>query len=379
MARLDADWLCHPATQRVFALLQDYPTFAVGGCVRNSLLSEPVKDVDISTAARPEMVMELAERAGLRVVPTGLSHGTVTVVVDEKPFEVTTFRRDVATDGRRAIVAFASSLDEDAIRRDFTINAIYADRTGMLADPVDGLPDIAARRVRFIENAERRIREDYLRSLRFFRFHAWYGDPDGGMDPEAMDAIARNLSGLETLSRERIGSELLRLLSAPNPGTAVAAMRATGVLTCVLPGADDTALGPLVGMEQSAGAQPDALRRLAVLGGAVETLRLSRQDQALVETLAQGVALPPREAGYRHGDEIGRDIVLVTGAVTGASIPEHALAEVAEGASASFPLCAADLMPEFQGKALGDELNRLEKLWIESNFALSKSDLLAKG
>ena len=241
MTKINADWLSSKVTQRVFSLLGDagYAVYAVGGCVRNTLLDAPVHDIDLSTSARPEVVMKLAETAGLRAVPTGIEHGTVTVISGGEPYEITTFRRDVETDGRRAVVTFSDSIEEDALRRDFTMNALYADAAGVVHDPVVGLPDLEARRVRFIEDADQRIREDYLRSLRYFRFCAWYGDPTDGFDADALDAIARNLDGLATLSRERVGSEVLKLLAAPDPAPAIAIMRATGVLGQVLPGADD--------------------------------------------------------------------------------------------------------------------------------------------
>lgn len=379
MERIEADWLTAAPTQRVFALLSDYPCFAVGGCVRNTLLGVPVKDIDLSTGALPEQVTKLAEGGGFKVVPTGIEHGTVTVIVDEVPFEITTFRRDVQTDGRRAVVAYADGIDEDARRRDFTMNAVYADATGHLHDPVSGLPDIAARRVRFIEDADRRIREDYLRSLRFFRFSAWYGDPGSGFDPEALDAIARNLPGLETLSRERVGSEILQLLSAPDPAPAVAVMRATGVLGTVLPGADDTGLAPLVALESVAGVEPDGLRRLAALGGDLDGLRLSRHDRTRVERIREHVGVPGEIVGYREGGEIGRDAVLVGAALMGQPLGDGALGMVERGAAMTFPVTAQDLMPELQGKALGDALSSLEKRWIESGFTLSREELLRKG
>ena len=379
MDTLEASWLADRGTRAIFDLLHPVPTFVVGGCVRNTLLGVPVKDIDFATAAHPETVIARAEAAGLRVIPTGIEHGTVTVLSHDQPFEVTTFRRDVETDGRRATVVFAETLEEDALRRDFTVNAIYVDALGRLHDPTGGIPDVAARRIRFIEDATRRIREDYLRSLRFFRFCAWYADPKAGMDADALDAISRNLDGLETLSRERVGSELLRLLEAPDPAPAVAVMRTTGVLGRVLPGADDTLLATLVDLEHRHDVEPSALRRLAVLGGAHETLRLSRADLLRVEAMRNGVGLHPKEAGYAHGYEAGRDALLIAAASTGQPVSATAFRDVRTGADAEFPIKAADLMDEYQGKALGDALRALEKRWIESGFTLSRDALLAKG
>ncbi len=379
MTRIDAAWLKDDATQSVFALLSDYPTYAVGGCVRDTLLGKDVKDIDLSTAAHPDDVSALAEKAGYRVVPTGIDHGTVTVLVDDVPFEITTFRHDVETDGRRAVVAFADNIEDDARRRDFTMNAIYADAKGHLLDPVEGLRDIEARRVRFIEDADRRIREDHLRSLRFFRFNAWYGDPLGGFDAEAMDAIARNLPGLETLSRERVGAEVLRLLSAPDPAPAVAAMRSTGALATVLPGADDTPLGPLVHLEQDVAVQPNGLRRLAALGGEINTLRLSRADLARVVAIQDNIGVAPHVIGYREGFGIGRDAILISAALSSRELSGDALSQVERGARAELPISARDLMPELEGKELGDALRALEQKWIDSDFTLSREDLLRQG
>ncbi len=379
MDRIEADWLTDAKTQKVFSVLGDHPTFAVGGCVRNSLMGIEIKDIDLATRAIPADVIRLSESAGLRVIPTGVDHGTVTVLVEDVPFEVTTFRRDVETDGRRAVVAFSDTIEEDARRRDFTMNAVYADANGALHDPVNGLPDIADRRVRFIENAVDRIREDYLRSLRFFRFSAWYGNPQTGMDADALDAIAQNIPGLETLSRERVGSELLRLLEAPDPVFVVAAMRTTGVLGAVLPGSDDTALGPLVHLESAHVLAPDPLRRLACLGGDVRGLRLSRSQLSRVEDVQAAGALAPHVAGYRYGYDIARDGVLLMAATMGQAVDLDALDAVQRGADAQFPIRAADLMPKLQGKALGDALKRLEERWIDSGFTLSRDALLSKG
>lgn len=379
MTRIDADWLTSDATQRLFALIGE--AYAVGGCVRNTLLGEPVNDIDLSTPMHPAEVMRRAEDAGLKAVPTGIEHGTVTIVVDHVPFEVTTFRQDVETDGRRAVVAFADNMKDDARRRDFTMNALYADAAGLIHDPVGGLPDLRAKRVRFIEEADQRIREDYLRSLRFFRFSAWYGDDAAGFDPDALDAITRNLPGLETLSKERVGSEVKRLLEAPNPAAAVAVMRATGVLGLVLPGADDTALGPLLVAEESAGVTPDAIRRLAVLGGEglADRLRLSRREADRLQDMRNAFGMVPGALGYRLGLDAGRDALLVQRAIEGQPIEASALDAVTQGAAQVFPVEAADLMPTLTGPALGSALKEMEQAWIDSDFTLSREALLAQG
>lgn len=380
MTRIDGDWLKAEPTQGVLSMLTDagHQAFAVGGCVRDSLLGAPVKDIDIATDALPETVMALAARAGFRAIPTGIDHGTVTIVAHDVPHEVTTFRRDVETDGRRATVAFSDSVADDALRRDFTMNALYADQAGSVLDPVGGLPDLEARRIRFIENADTRIREDYLRSLRFFRFHAWYADPAQGFDPGAMSAIASNITGLETLSRERIGSEVQKLLAASDPAPAVAGMRVTGVLAAILPGADDTALAPLVHLEAETATLPDALRRLAVMGGhGVEAaLRMSRKDAGRLADIRKAAEMSPGEAGYRLGADSARDGLLVMAAVSGLPADTGAIETARFGAQQVFPVRAADLMPDLDGPALGRWLDRLEKAWIASGFMLDRAALL---
>ncbi|MDW4498047.1 CCA tRNA nucleotidyltransferase [Sulfitobacter sp. D35] len=374
-------WLDDRAAQRVCAAVAagDHRVFFVGGCVRDAILGRGGSDVDLATDARPERVIELAEVAGLKCVPTGIDHGTVTVVAEGRGFEVTTFRRDVKTDGRRAVVAFTDDIAEDARRRDFTMNALYATPTGRVVDPLGGLPDLLARRVRFIEDADARIREDYLRTLRYFRFVAWYGDPQIGFDPDALDAIARNLSGLETLSAERIGTEVMKLLSAPDPVAAVAGMRATGGLAVLLPGADDRFLGPVVHLESGTG-DADPVLRLAALGGegVADRLRLSRADVRTLEAMtesagsAQGIA----EIAYRHGPRIATAAAILRAAMAGTEMPAGTARAVETGAQAVFPVRAADLMPALSGPALGETLRRIEQRWIESGFTLGRDDLL---
>lgn len=383
MTRITESWLSDPATQTVCAAISAKGALAlfVGGCVRNALIGAPVSDIDISTDARPETVIGLAQAAGIKAVPTGIEHGTVTLVQGGVAFEITTFRRDVATDGRRAVVAFADDVAEDAARRDFTMNAIYARPDGTLLDPLGGMPDLQARRVRFIGTASHRIREDYLRSLRYFRFHAWYGDQDAGFDPEALSAIADNLDGLDKLSRERVGAELLKLLGAPDPATSVAAMRTTGVLGALLPGADDRALAPLVHLEGLTKAPANGLRRLAAIAGEdlVETLRLSRvQLRRLITTREAAFGtMGAAELGYRLKSDLALDALLLRSAAMEMSWDPTVLAQIETGAAATFPVTARDLMPDFKGPELGAELARIEAVWIASGFALDRNALLA--
>lgn len=236
------DWLSDPATRAVIAALEAAggPGCArfVGGCVRNALMGQGIDDVDIATTLKPEETKAAIETAGLKAVPTGMAHGTVTAVSARKPYEITTLRQDVSTDGRNATVAFTDDWAEDAARRDFRLNALYADASGEVFDPTGhGVSDAAEGRIVFVGEPETRIREDYLRILRFFRFYAWYGR--GEPDAEAMAACAALAEGMKRLSAERVSKEMLKLLAAPDPRRAVVAMREAGVLAQVLPEATD--------------------------------------------------------------------------------------------------------------------------------------------
>ncbi|MFN6058010.1 MAG: CCA tRNA nucleotidyltransferase [Paracoccaceae bacterium] len=376
--KIAGDWLAHPGTQGLMQALEaaGHKALFVGGCVRNALMAVPVSDIDISTDAPPETVSDLAEAAGFKPVPTGIDHGTVTVVAEGKPHEVTTFRRDVETDGRRAVVAFSTRIEEDAQRRDFTMNALYADRHGHVIDPLNGLPDLQSRRVRFVGDPETRIREDYLRILRFFRFHATYGDPDQGLDPEGLAACAALAEGLDGISKERITAELRKLLSARDPAPAVAAMAQSGILTRILPGSDPRVLAPLIHLD--AAEPPHWLRRLSVLGGETADLRLSKAEARDLAALraALGTSETPAVLGFTLGAPLATDALLARAASLGGHTPKDWQSETRRGAKARFPVTAADLMPALQGEALGARLKDLEARWLASDLTLSRDDLL---
>jgi poly(A) polymerase len=367
--------------QRVAAIIAagGHRVWFVGGAVRNLLMGRPLSDVDLTTDATPDQVMALARAARHKVIPLGLAHGTVSVLAKGHPYEVTTLRRDVATDGRHATVAFARTIDEDAARRDFTMNALYATPEGQVLDPVNGLPDLQARIVRFIGDPDQRIREDYLRILRFFRFHAHYADPDQGIEQEGLAACASEADGIERLSKERIGAEMLKLLTAPDPGPAVAAMARSGVLWRILPGAGATLLPVLVHVEQAAGLPPDPLRRLAALGpqDAQDALRLSRAQAARLTRLTQAMEAEssPETLGYRLGATEATDALALRAALAGQEIPSDRIARATRAATAPLPVTAADL-PDLTGPALGRALRRAEILWLDSDQTLTRDDLL---
>ena len=368
--------LADPALSAVLDAIEagDRRGFLVGGAVRNALIGRAVDDVDIATDARPRDVMRLARDAGLKPVPTGIDHGTITVVSDGRGFEVTTFRRDVDTDGRRAVVVFSDDLAEDARRRDFTMNALYADRAGRVIDPVGGLPDLMDGRLRFVGDPQARIREDYLRILRFFRFLAWYGRK---ADPRAVAACAALKDGLARIAPERIGAEMRKLLAAPDPADAVRLMADTGVLAQILPGAQADTLPALIAAE---GGRPPAWpRRLACLRApdAAQALRLSREEarvqDALAGALSAGWSL--NEAGYRLGRDLATDHALIR-AASGHDLPEGWADRLAHAAQARLPIAAKDLIPDLQGHQIGRGLKAAEAMWIAGDFAVPAPALI---
>ena len=411
-ARIEADWLRETHLQALLKVLIEggHQAFVVGGSVRNTLLGVPVRDVDVATDHLPDQTTRIAERLGYRVVPTGIEHGTVTVVTAAGTYEVTTFRADVETDGRHATVAFTNSMREDAERRDFTINALYANADGTVHDVVGGLPDIAERRVRFIGDADQRIREDYLRILRFFRFHAHYGR--GRPDADGLRACARGKAGLALLSVERVWSELRRTLEAPDIALTLLWMRQTGVLTAVLPESERwgiDAIHALQTTEREQGWLPDPMLRLqaivppdpARMATLAERLKLSNVEAerllawAMVEPVDPSMsdaALAKRL--YREGEQPIIDRLRLAfanarhraaGGETNALMEAGRLGTLLAFAVAwdrpVFPLKGRDLIGVGMtpGPAVGETIKRLEQEWIESGFRLDRGELLAIG
>lgn len=348
----------------------------VGGAVRDGLLGLAVKDVDIATVHRPEEVIERIKRAGFKAVPTGIAHGTVTAVLDHRPVEITTLRRDVSTDGRRATVAFGTDWREDAARRDFTMNALYADPlTGVLHDYFDGLADLAGHRVRFIGDPAARIAEDHLRILRYFRFTARFGTVDRTSADYA--ACVAHATSLMALSRERIADEFMKLLSLPDPTDVVGAMVEDDILKPVLPEIDGrgvATLRALIAAEQATGTPPDSLRRLlALLPNDAETadqvgarLRLSNKLRSRMQAaLGLHDASTPEALAYRTGVPAALDRILLGRAFS------YADAARLEGwVPPRLPLSGGDLiaMGLKAGPQVAKALQEVERRWIASGF-----------
>jgi len=344
----------------------------VGGCVRDTLLGLDVRDVDLATRIAPEEVMGRLEKARIKAVPTGIAHGTVTAVIGGQPVEITTLRRDVATDGRRATIAYTGDWREDAARRDFTINALSADPgSGEVFDYFGGLGDLEARRVRFIGDALERIAEDHLRILRFFRFHARFGS--GAPDPEGLEACAARANDLMALSRERIADELLKLLALPDPAPTVALMIARGIFRPVLPEiADARRLEALVSAERTAGIAPDPLRRLAALlpvdpdvaAAVAARLRLSKRVTRRLASAAGTDLAPPAILAYRIGREEAEDRILLHGARPGD-------AKMLSGWSRpQIPIGGGDLiaMGLTSGPVVAATFQAVDRDWAEAGF-----------
>jgi poly(A) polymerase len=388
MTRLEhQSWMNAPETRAVMDALGGNARF-VGGAVRNALLGQPVIDIDIATPLVPEDVIEHLKKAGLGAVPTGIDHGTVTAISNGKPFEVTTLRRDVTTDGRHATVAFTTDWKEDASRRDFTMNALYASADGEVFDYFGGIEDLKAGRVRFVGDAAQRIREDYLRTLRLFRFHAWYGK--GDIDSDGLHAAASEKAGLAQLSGERVQKEMLRLLEADNPVPALRVMAASGILSEILPGVLNFArLERLVANDTNNFFDADPLLRLSALLPDVETARavgerfkLSNMDRVRLEDLAGArekivCYLSIREVRkllYRLGAKRFRDRVSLRWAEDAKdsnTMQWRALLALADAwVPPEFPLTGRNVMaagvPE--GPLVGRILAEVEDWWIESDF-----------
>jgi len=385
-------WLAEPAVRRLLAALSAAGIEArfVGGCVRDTLLGLEIGDIDLATPAPPDAVMAALKRAKIKAIPTGLAHGTVTAVIPPRHFEITTLRRDVETDGRHAKVAFGADWDEDAARRDFTINAIYLTPDGTIIDPVGGQADLAARRVRFVGDAATRIAEDVLRILRYYRFEARFGAGEG--DAAARAACRAAASKLPNLSAERVWRELSRLLGGPDPVRALTLMEQDGVFTAILPEA--TRLDRL---EKLVPLSEDPLPRLAALtdvdaDGArtvAERLRLSNAERDRLAGLAKPWPLDPdgdpkahRLALYRLGRDRYADLARL--AAADGRMPPPRLQNLLEFAATwpipRFPLRGADIaaLGIAPGPRTGELLAEIRRWWEEGDFAANRAACLAR-
>jgi poly(A) polymerase len=390
-------WMTSPAIKAIFNAIPDSKEKLrfVGGCVRDALLGQPVDDIDIATPYVPEQVIKFLQAAGLTVLPTGIDHGTVMAVIDGTGYEITTLRHDVSTDGRHAIVAYTDQWQEDAARRDFTFNALYLSTEGTLYDPWQGVQDLQNGIVRFIGDPQARIKEDYLRILRYFRFYARFSRQDP--DQQTLQAIQTTAAGLEQISGERIHSEMTKLFSHPlsrhRTPEVFALMQASHVLPFILNITETPALyTALCQQEAQYQISPHLLRALFALSSGEPAhlawikgrWKLSNKERTylkkLLELCNQTVAL--HESLYRFGPDLTRSVILLKAAQHLDSAAHHQveedLAKIAAWQRPTFPLTGQTLIKLglTPGPALGKKLITLEQQWIDSEFKLSRQDLL---
>jgi poly(A) polymerase len=393
-------WMQTASINSLFDALPQGSLRFVGGCVRNALWGEPVGDIDLACKLEPDAVVKALKAANIRYVPTGLAHGTVTAVIEGRPFEITSLRRDVDTDGRRSTVAYTTDWAEDAQRRDLTMNALYADQSGRIFDPTgQGLADLKARKFRFVGDADMRVQEDYLRILRFFRFLAVYGGQEK-VDAASLKACREHQSGLRQLSVERIWMELKKLLSAKNPVRTCHIMLTNGVLEMVLPEANNVdGLEALVRLEGREGVKPDPLLRIMAMSAReplqmallTKRLKMSKVEATRLRSWADDDAqlstdMPERErlaAIYKSGKQVILDRARLRAAGDRDAIQSSrwmVLADLALGWQPPvFPVSGKDLAKAGvpKGPDMGKTLKALEALWIRSGFSSEKPQLLA--
>ena len=392
-------WMRADDTAQLFAAFPKDSLRFVGGCVRNALMGIDVGDIDLATQLVPEAVAKVLKAANIKYVPTGIEHGTITAVIKGKPFEITSLRKDVETDGRRAVVAFTQDWSEDAQRRDLTMNALYADQNGQVFDPTgDGLDDLKAMKFRFVGDADARVREDYLRILRYFRFLAWYGG-DAKVDHGALTACRENRKGLKKLSAERVWSEFKKLLTAPDPSRAVRIMLTNEILDTLLPEASNShGLDMMVKLEQGEVMTPDPLLRLMAMSArepfqiALLCKRLkmsSRETKRLRDWAEDSTPLDPNaedreklKAIYLAGKQVVMDRAHMRAA--GEDDPLQSkrwidLADLAENwTPPEFPLSGKDMKAAGikPGPHMGKMLDALKALWVRSGFTADREKLL---
>ncbi len=392
-------WLVSENVKAIMDALPEGSTRFVGGCVRNAIMGEPIGDIDLATQLEPKDVQDRLTAANIKTVPTGIDHGTITAVVDGEPFEITSLRKDVQTDGRRAVIAFTKDWAEDAIRRDFTINALYADREGQVYDPTGkGLEDVKSRKFNFVGDGDARVREDYLRILRYFRFLAWYAG-DSKIDAAALKACRENRAGLKSLSSERVWAEIKKMLAAPKPSRAVQIMLTNDILTVVLPESSNAeGLALMQSLEAHHNIEPDPLLRLMsmsgrdelAMAGLAKRLKISNIERArLLSWAGNQVAFSPdmaertfKQGIYASTPQTAYDRMIIRAA--GETDPIVAAEWVRQARFArdwpipEFPLKGRDLKEHGvkDGPEMGKILRALKELWIRSGFEADKAKLL---
>ena len=379
---LKDDWLSHPSINYLSTVFQrsGYEILFVGGCIRNTILKKQVNDVDIATAATPEEIIKICKKNNIKAIPTGVKHGTITIVIDEKTYQITTFRIDEKNDGRHASVKFIDSLELDASRRDLTINALYCDVDGKIIDPLKAFGDLRLGIVRFIGDPNKRILEDHLRILRFFRFYALYGDKKKNLNPTALDACKKHRKKLKKISKERVTLEVKKLLAASQPISTIKNMDKINILNQIIGNCE---IGPFikyVDFEQKYKIQISWLGRLLSLqnNSDYKMILLTKKENRIITKLNEAILknVDPIEFSYYNGIELGLIYSLLQNSFEKRELNKSLINQISSITTNLFPVKAADLGPKYHGKEIGNKLYELESKWIKSKFKLSKAQLL---
>ena len=381
--KLENNWLNQASAQCLSKAFKNYGHQAlfVGGCVRNSILKVPVTDIDMATDALPETIIKISKENNFKFILTGLTHGTITIIIDKIAYQITTFRSDITNDGRHAKVEFTTSLLLDASRRDLTINALYCDSYGKVIDPLNVLEDLNNRIIKFIGDPNKRIAEDYLRILRFFRFQAIYGNEMLEIDVPALAACREHKSKLAKLSKERITSELRKLFLSNNPTRTIIKMIDTGILNQLFDNCSINSFISYIEAEKKYKIEINWIGRLLSLQGSniEEVLTLTRRELKMIKYTKKAIEqnVPIFEFSYYNGMEYGIMYLLLQHGMKKTTLNKILINKVSSIVTRKFPVTAKDLMPKLKGKKLGDELKKLESQWIESDFTLNKNQLLS--
>jgi len=381
--QINSEWIKSKSLQNILKIFKkaDHNAYLVGGCVRNSILNLPVNDIDISTDAKPEETLDLFKTGSFKATPTGFSHGTVTVVSEGIPYQITTMRSDQNTDGRHANVSFSDNITADAERRDFTINALYADPTGKIIDPIEGLKDFQPLKIKFIGNANNRIQEDYLRILRFFRFHAQFSDLVEDFERDALDAIKDNKNSLKFLSKERVWNELQKILLSKDPSRALLEMSKIGVLEKISINRGIKSIKNLISIEEKMGIKPEAIRRLVALtrDTEIKSLNLSRKEArkfSLLKSLLEK-NFDPAELVYQFNKEIAQSMLAISTFNQGAKLNLIDVTKIEKACLYPCPISGAHLSKYMSGEDVGVKLKEAQSIWIKSNFKSDSAKILS--
>ena len=381
--QINSEWIKNKVTQNILKIFEgaDHNAYLVGGCIRNSILNIPVTDIDISTDATPQQTVDLFNRENFKVAPTGFSHGTVTVISEGIPYQITTMRSDQNTDGRHADVVFSDDIKKDAERRDFTINALYADSTGKIINPIGGLEDFNPLAIKFIGDPNNRIQEDYLRILRFFRFHAQFSELVTQFDKVALDAIKKNQDGLKKLSKERIWSELKKILSTSNPARSLYKMSQLGILEIILENKNVHNIKRFNLIEKKMGLEPEPIRRLVAITENTEDtfLNLSRKE-AKKFSLLKGLLKKkhdPAELVYQFNREIAQSVLAIYTFYKGEKLKLSDIKKIEKACLFPCPITGAQISKYMDGEAVGIKIKEAQRAWINSNFKSDEAKILS--